>query len=895
MSDRRDLDALFSVGTSAGMSDDELVRQFLERRQESERASHAAEVAFEAIVRRHGPMVLGVCRRYLDDPNDVEDAFQATFIVFFRRVGAFRFGESLGPWLHGVSRRVAARARAVALRERARRLDREVEPATDPEAEGRRRDAMEWLDEELDRLPARYRVPIILYHLEGLTYQEAATRLDCPVGTIGVRLARGRKLLKARLARHGSVLSGAGFLGAVPDPSIVAPPLPAPLVDATLRAVSHGGLNVGTVSASIATLSEGFLRSLFMTRLKASALVFVSLGLLAAGGHLLRQAAARQDVEPAKASQGVIPNAEARAQRARELIYFFRTYQVFSRDEEWARTIRELAAIGKDAVPELIAELDRTDRDATLRSLGFALRAIGDPRAVPALIRAIPKTLRPPGSNCAFFILDRDLQEFMLDHQTYQEMRKLHQSEPVNSGRPVDEILTALESITRHADYRDKAGNDVRFIQLEGSPEQQTRAKVSFEQCQERWRTWWAGHFREFTTQEELQAVEPPKREEDLVEKAGIARYGPLFPTGPGVRLGPVRTLRLSPMPYANRDSSVDFDAGRAFSLFEGMKASEHAPNDERPYAEWTRRNGIDLRQHQTPSAIDLQLWRVDNGRWETIEDEVREGKPLQIGEEAKDLTSPSEKVPAGGELATYLFTTRVGGRGIIQMLPKELQGDRCRLRYRMWESATSDSKSGSAALPGRTDRGGTPFGEVVTTSLEASKSGRECLLDLETGRRSSPPDFLKPEELANEHGMLSNEGFNRWSREQGLDLLACRPEVEGEVTSESVAAQPPKPGAKIHHQLDGLGMTSARISPDAFDDLTLEKAGEILDRTPLREPRIAQMSTTGDLYSEHPDTFVFLTREGTVGLLQMEGDPKVPSRMTIRYRLERRDRPAGR
>ena len=130
----------------------------------------------------------GGCRRYLDDPNDVEDAFQATFVVLFRRARAVRIGESLGPWLHGVSRRIAARARAATLRRKAREAGCRVEPATDPAAEDRRRDATEALDEELDRLPRKYRVPIILCHLEGLTYQEAARRLDCPVGTIGTRL-----------------------------------------------------------------------------------------------------------------------------------------------------------------------------------------------------------------------------------------------------------------------------------------------------------------------------------------------------------------------------------------------------------------------------------------------------------------------------------------------------------------------------------------------------------------------------------------------------------------------------------------------------------------------------------------------------------------------------------
>ncbi len=406
------LRALFAVGTTTGLSDDELLRRFVDRRHEAGRASSAAEAAFEAIVSRHGPMVLGVCRRYLDDPNDVEDAFQATFVVLFRRAGAIRVVGSLGPWLHGVSRRIAARARATSLGRKAREAGCRIEPATDPAAEDRRRDATEVLDEELDRLPTKYRVPIILCHLEGLTYQEAARRLDCPVGTIGTRLSARPGAAEEPAEPPGAILpTGLWTIG--PTPTGEPAGVPPALVDATTKAVMRGigGRTVaaGLVSASVVSLSEGLLRTMLMTRVKTTALALVAAGLiLTGGGLLLRSAAARQGDRRAlpsghAATRGAeapaakrSPRATDPAQRARELIYFFRNYRVASRDEQWAQTIRELAAIGKDAVPELVAELERTDRDATLRSLGFTLRAIGDPRAVPALIRAIPKALRAP-------------------------------------------------------------------------------------------------------------------------------------------------------------------------------------------------------------------------------------------------------------------------------------------------------------------------------------------------------------------------------------------------------------------------------------------------------------------------------------------------------------------
>ncbi len=263
------------------------------------------------------------------------------------------------------------------------------------------------------------------------------------------------------------------------------------------------------------------------------------------------------------------PRTDEQTQRVRELIYCFRTYRVFCRDEEWAQTIRELARIGKGAVPELVAELDRTDRDATLRSLAFCLRAIGDQRAVPALIRAIPKALRPPGSDCGVQIVDPDLRSFMLAHQNYKDDKATH----VACGRPVNEIISALERVTKHREPPDVGDNDpLRHVFLGGTPEQQAQQRALFEQRQKRWQAWWSQHWQEFVTQAELQSVERPKRDEDLVEMAGVARFGMLFPTGSQVRLGPVRRLRLQRTRMgANARSHLDFDTGRLFEQYEGM------------------------------------------------------------------------------------------------------------------------------------------------------------------------------------------------------------------------------------------------------------------------------------------------------------------------------------
>src|SRR5262245_35048102 len=162
----------------------------------------------EVIVRRHGPMVWGVCRRLLGHHHDAEDAFQATFLVLARRPDAVRPPGLLGNWLYGVARRTALKARALAARRRARESTvAELPDSPTPEPSGWA-DLRPVLDLELERLPAKFRAPIVLGDLEGKTRPEAARRLGWPEGTVNSRLAIGRKKLAARLTRRGLALSG---------------------------------------------------------------------------------------------------------------------------------------------------------------------------------------------------------------------------------------------------------------------------------------------------------------------------------------------------------------------------------------------------------------------------------------------------------------------------------------------------------------------------------------------------------------------------------------------------------------------------------------------------------------------------------------------------------------
>src|SRR3984957_13090669 len=211
---------------STGLSDAELLERY---------ARSADEAAFELLLWRHGPMVHGVCRRVLRRPEDADDAFQATFLTLVRKAASVRRGAAVGAWLYQVAYRVALRARASVVPRGEPVSEQEASAAAD---DATWRDLSPILDEELCRLPARYRDPVVLCYLEGRTHAEAARELGCPKGTVAVRLMRARKLLQKRLTRRGVTLAS-GILAAA-----AAPPASAALVARTLRTAFGGPVPV---------------------------------------------------------------------------------------------------------------------------------------------------------------------------------------------------------------------------------------------------------------------------------------------------------------------------------------------------------------------------------------------------------------------------------------------------------------------------------------------------------------------------------------------------------------------------------------------------------------------------------------------------------------------------
>jgi len=224
----RDLHTLFGMGVMGTLSDGQLLDRFVERREEA---------VFEAIVRRHGPMVWGVCRRVLRDHHDTEDAFEATFLVLARKAASVMPREKLGNWLYGVAYQTAMKARAMRAKRRGRegQVPEMPEPVVMPDD---LQDAVaETLDQELSRLPEKYRIPIVLCELEGITLKEAANQLGWPIGTVSSRLSRAKAMLARRLSRQGVSLS-AGSLAVLLAQESASAGMPMRLIGPTTKAAS---------------------------------------------------------------------------------------------------------------------------------------------------------------------------------------------------------------------------------------------------------------------------------------------------------------------------------------------------------------------------------------------------------------------------------------------------------------------------------------------------------------------------------------------------------------------------------------------------------------------------------------------------------------------------------
>ncbi|HEV2946823.1 MAG TPA: RNA polymerase sigma factor, partial [Gemmataceae bacterium] len=271
------------AGDGSGRTDGQLLDSYIQKHEEA---------AFAALVRRHGPMVWGVCRRMLRDYQDAEDAFQATFLILVRKASSIRPPEMVANWLYGVSHLTALRARANTARRRGR--EREVTAMPEPAHEPRELwdDLRPLLDQELSRLPDKYRAVIVLCDLEGKTRKEAARHFRLPEGTVATRLATARAMLAKRLGRSGLVMSGA-MVGVVLSGQVSSASMPASVASTTIKAASlfaagHAATG-GVISLRAVALAEGVIKSMLLSKLKIATVVLTAVVVLGAGAAAFTQ------------------------------------------------------------------------------------------------------------------------------------------------------------------------------------------------------------------------------------------------------------------------------------------------------------------------------------------------------------------------------------------------------------------------------------------------------------------------------------------------------------------------------------------------------------------------------------------------------------------------------
>jgi RNA polymerase sigma factor (sigma-70 family) len=269
---------LFADGTVVALDESQLLDRFLALGDES---------SFEAIVGRHGPMVLGVCRHVLDDQHDVEDAFQATFLILVKKARSIRDRDVLGTWLHGVARRVAVRAQANSRRRQLRERTglETLEVSEQPRDPVESKEIRRVVHDELERLPYRFRAPLVLCDLEGQTHEGAAAQLSCPVGTIKSRLSRGRARLRERLTRRG--LASPLLLHDHEITTRLAVDVPSALLRQATRTatgfLTKGTMATGSAAVKTAWLADGVIRSMTITAPKVATTLLLA-GTIAVGG-----------------------------------------------------------------------------------------------------------------------------------------------------------------------------------------------------------------------------------------------------------------------------------------------------------------------------------------------------------------------------------------------------------------------------------------------------------------------------------------------------------------------------------------------------------------------------------------------------------------------------------
>jgi beta-lactamase regulating signal transducer with metallopeptidase domain len=405
-----------------------------------------------------------------------------------------------------------------------------------------------------------------------------------------------------------------------------------------------------------------------LSRGRAVAVTILVVGLtIALGGFQMREGIAAQ-VSEDKPAQKLTPDAVSTLlKRLGDLtVPVGKQIGWVARNEELAAILRDLIQLGPNAVPELIVAMDTTKDEFMLRCLGFAVRGIGDKRAVPALIRALPRACVVAQSDFSFAAKDPELLSFLQKHDNVGGSDKPR----YQFGRPINEIRTALQRLTGMNHGED----ELVYVSPEGTPRQQFLQRSLYQRCAERWAKWWEAHWKENVADESYSRV-------NLVPLTDLPPIDEGFPQGPkatvAVRHGSY-ILESVRNPKA-KTVFFDLDTGRQSGLPVHLRAAEGQPERLDDILAWAAREGFDLmgteynvpgeKSHFVLRGLGLTAWHIETDRWKTLETELGGDKPLNMGTRTDGLlahfdAARGKYVPE--ETATFLFQTREGSYGVI-------------------------------------------------------------------------------------------------------------------------------------------------------------------------------------------------------------------------------------
>jgi beta-lactamase regulating signal transducer with metallopeptidase domain len=338
--------------------------------------------------------------------------------------------------------------------------------------------------------------------------------------------------------------------------------------------------------------------------------------------------------------------------------------------DDWAIALRDLIQLGPNAVPELIAEMDASDNDYMLRCMGFVLRGIGDKRAVPALIRALPKACVDHGSDCGFIAKDPQLLAFMqkYDMDDTDEFKEHYYS----FGRAVNEFRVALQKLTGQTHGED----EIVYVSLEGSDHQRYLQRKMYHRVAQRWADWWEQNWEKYVDDPHYAKVNLPPPPTEPASPLGE------FPHGPAVKIDGQHSgwLLESVRRTSAENVFYDLDTGRVSNLPKQLLADEGQPERLDDINAWAAREGFDLmgteytppgsdKPHYVLRGLGLSAWHIETDRWQTLETDLQKEGPFEMGPRVDGLLAHFDSTHGRYEpaaTAAFLFKTREGGYGAI-------------------------------------------------------------------------------------------------------------------------------------------------------------------------------------------------------------------------------------